>query len=40
VRRVLLPETRNHVYYKIDRGAGVVMIVAVWGAPRAKGPAL
>jgi plasmid stabilization system protein ParE len=40
VRRVLLSKTTNHVYYEIDRSLGVVMILAVWGAPRAKGPKL
>ena len=40
VRRVLLPKTRNHVYYTVNRDDDVVMIVAVWGAPKAHGPAL
>jgi plasmid stabilization system protein ParE len=38
VRRVLLPQTRNHVYYEVDRENAVVMILAVWGAPRGQGP--
>jgi len=40
VRRVLLPRSRNHVYYLIDRAQDVVMIVAVWGAPERVGPNL
>lgn len=39
-RRVLLPETRYHVYYRL---AGTptderVRIVAIWGAVRGRGP--
>jgi hypothetical protein len=40
VRRILLPKTNNHVYYEIDRVNGVVMILAVWGAPKGRGPKL
>ena len=40
VRRLLLRRTQNHVYYEIDRSTGVVMIVAVWGAPKGEGPTL
>lgn len=40
VRRVLLRKTRNHVYYEIDHANGVVMIIAVWGAPKGEGPTL
>jgi plasmid stabilization system protein ParE len=40
VRRLLLRKTQSHVYYEIDRSAGVVMILAVWGAPKGEGPAL
>jgi hypothetical protein len=40
VRRVLLPKTRNHIYYEIDRENGVVMILAVWGAPKGRAPKL
>jgi hypothetical protein len=38
VRRVLLPKTKNHVYYEIDRENAVVTILAVWGAPKGRGP--
>ena len=40
VRRILLPKTNNHVYYAIERDTDVVMIVAVWGAPKGRGPKL
>jgi hypothetical protein len=40
VRRVLLPKTGIHVYYSIDVDHGVVMILAVWGAPKGRGPFL
>jgi hypothetical protein len=40
VRRVLLSKTKNHLYYTLDRTEGVVMILAVWGAPRGQGPKL
>lgn len=40
IRRVLLPKSRNQLYYEIDRPNGVVMILAVWGAPRGSAPEL
>jgi hypothetical protein len=39
-RRVLLPRTRNHVYFEIDEERGLVVVLAVWGAPRGRGPSL
>jgi plasmid stabilization system protein ParE len=38
VRRVLMPKTRNHVYFTVDEGA--VVVLSIWGAQRAKGPKL
>jgi plasmid stabilization system protein ParE len=40
VRRVLLRKSQNHVYYEIDRVNGIVIILAVWGAPKGRGPTL
>ena len=40
VRRLLLPRTQQHVYYEVNREDDAVMILAVWGAPRGRGPAL
>jgi plasmid stabilization system protein ParE len=36
-RRVLMPVSRHHVYYRI-MGPDRVRIVAVWSAVRARGP--
>ena len=38
VRRVLMPATRNHVYYAVHRNE--VVVLSVWGAPRRRGPKL
>jgi plasmid stabilization system protein ParE len=38
VRRLLLPKTQNHVYYLVRNDE--VVVLSVWGAPRAKGPEL
>lgn len=38
VRRVLMPETKNHLYYTV-RENGIVVLSA-WGAPRGRGPKL
>ncbi len=39
-RRVLMPRTRNHVYFEFDEAQGVVIVHALWGAPRGRGPKL
>jgi len=38
VRRLLLPKTRNHVYYAVE--AEEVVVVSIWGAPKRRGPKL
>ncbi|MEZ4226802.1 MAG: type II toxin-antitoxin system RelE/ParE family toxin [Polyangiaceae bacterium] len=38
VRRVLMPKTRNHVYFAVD--GEEVVILSVWGAQRGRGPKL
>lgn len=38
VRRVLMPKTRNHVYFAAS--GDEVVILSVWGAQRARGPEL
>jgi len=38
VRRILLPATRNHVYYLV--GTDVVIVLAVWGSVKGSGPDL
>jgi hypothetical protein len=40
VRRVLLRKTRTHVYYSVDEDAELVTVLAVWGAPKGRGPKL
>jgi hypothetical protein len=39
-KRVLMPKTRNHVYFEVDEDQDRVVVLAVWGAPRGRGPAL
>lgn len=36
--RILMPKTRNHIYYRIDDVAGDVEVLLVWNAVAARGP--
>jgi hypothetical protein len=36
VRRVLLPKTKNHVYYAVE--GDEIVVVSIWGAPKEHGP--
>jgi len=40
IRRVLMPRTHSHVYFYLDERTGVVVVLAVWGAARGRGPRL
>ena len=40
VRRLLLRKTQYHLYYRVDRAAGVVRIVALWHTARGSEPEL
>ena len=40
VRRTLLKQSAQHVYYSVDETNGVIVIYAVWGARRGRGPKL
>jgi plasmid stabilization system protein ParE len=40
LRRVLMPRTKHHVYFRVDVPKQVVQVLAVWGAPRGRGPRL
>jgi hypothetical protein len=40
VRKVLMPRTQHHIYYTSDIAAGVLLVHAVWGAPKGRGPRL
>lgn len=39
VQRVLMPGTKNHVYY-YRQSAELVCVVSIWGAVRGRGPSL
>ena len=36
--RILMPKTRNHVYYRIDESAREIEVLLVWNAVAAAGP--
>lgn len=38
-RRLLMPETRYHVYYRVA-GPDLVRVVAIWSSVRGRGPEL
>jgi len=40
LRRILMHETKNHVYFVVDPVEQVVHVLAVWGAPRRRPPKL
>ncbi len=40
LRRILMPRSRNHVYFVIEEPAATVHVLALWGAPRATTPKL
>lgn len=40
VRRLLMPKSRNHIYYKVDHATQTVVIIALWGAPKGSQPKL
>lgn len=39
-RRVLMPKTKNHLYFEVDEAREFVIVHAIWGAPRGRGPRL
>jgi hypothetical protein len=39
-RRVLMPKTKNHIYFEMDETRGLIIVHALWGAPRGRGPQL
>lgn len=39
VQRLLMPGTKNHVYYYRQR-ADLIRVVSIWGAVRGRGPKL
>jgi plasmid stabilization system protein ParE len=40
MRRVLMPKTEHHVYFRVDESTQTVHILAIWGTPRGRGPLL
>jgi plasmid stabilization system protein ParE len=38
VRRILLSQSRYHVYYVHDEKRGEVLVLAIWSAVRGRGP--
>jgi plasmid stabilization system protein ParE len=40
VRRLLLPQSEHHLYYRYRAKRGELLVLAVWGAGREKGPKL
>jgi len=40
LRRVLMPNTGNHVYFRVDEAKRTVHVLAIWGAPRGRTPNL
>lgn len=40
VRRVLLPRTRHHLYYRYDAERQSITVLCVWGGPRQHPPRL
>jgi len=40
VRRVLLPKTHHHLYYRYRADRDELTVLCVWGAPKERGPKL
>jgi hypothetical protein len=40
VRKILLTRTNNHLYYRYRADRDELTVLAVWGAPRERGPKL
>ena len=38
VRRLLMPKTRNYIFYAVEET--VIRVLSVWGAPKGRGPKL
>ncbi len=38
VWRILMPKTRNHVYYRVDEVAGDIEVLLVWNALAGRSP--
>ncbi len=40
LRRILMPKTQNHIYFRVDEASRTIHVLAVWGAPKGRGPKL
>jgi len=40
VRRVLMKKTGNHIYYVFDSDKDCIIVHAIWGGPKERGPNL
>ena len=40
VRRIFLSKTRHHLYYRYHPDREELVVLAVWGAPKERGPKL
>jgi plasmid stabilization system protein ParE len=40
LRRLLMPETKNHVYFMVNEKTQTVHVLSVWGGPRGTTPRL
>ncbi len=40
IRRLLMPKTEYHIYYRFDREQDALVIYSVWSARRGRGPKL
>lgn len=40
VRRLTMPKTRHQLYYRYTHESRRLIVLAVWGAPRERGPLL
>ena len=40
LRRILMPKTRHHVYFRVDESKQIIHVLSVWGAPKGQGPKL
>lgn len=40
LRRLLVSRIHAHLYFAVDEGAGVIVVLALWGAARGRAPKL
>ena len=40
VRRILLPRTHHHLFFRYRSDRDELLVLAIWGAPRERGPKL